>query len=767
VRELDPATRARLVALFVGEAEEGVATLRQLSARLASGPDADALAELGRTAHGLKGAAASLGYDALAGALHDLEDLALGIEGCGADARTDRLARVDAALALLAEGVVRMGASRRDEFPEDLMAALREVVGTASRTTSASTPTPTPTSTPTPTPTPTDDPTAVRPERSASAEAEARSRRASTATATATALPPPPPRPSTPEPAERINVPAADVDAALRLAATLSRGAAQLSEALHRGDGEAAAAAHALASAAASLEGIVAGLRLLPADAALSGLEEEVAALAGRLGKRAALVVTGRDVHADRRTLQAARGMIRHLVRNALDHGIEPPDDREAQAKPLDGHLAVAVEARESTLRVTVADDGAGFDRGAIRREMARRTGNPDGVASLSDEEVLRQWAFEGGSTRESATQISGRGLGLSAVAQLARAAGGGIRIQSVRGEGSVVEFTLPLEVYAVEALVVAAAGRAFAIPLPAVDRTLHLGAAGEAIHDGPAGRTLAVGETILPLGTLAEALGIACGAPVAGAGRERFAVVVRSEGALAALAVDDVGTVEGVVPSPVPGIAQADALAGGIARLSDGRGVALLNPRLLVARAREARTGVRAEARAAAPRTLDVLLAEDSLATREVLRVLLEGQGFRVRVAADGEEALQRVSERAPDVLVSDVNMPRRDGLALTRALRARAGTERLPIVLLTSQDDDAARAAGAAAGADVYLLKSSFNAAVLHDALARLGVIARAGRSEPTEPRPAPPVRLRSTGSGAQAPTPSGRTVPAMRDP
>ncbi|MGB8931701.1 MAG: response regulator, partial [Anaeromyxobacteraceae bacterium] len=113
-----------------------------------------------------------------------------------------------------------------------------------------------------------------------------------------------------------------------------------------------------------------------------------------------------------------------------------------------------------------------------------------------------------------------------------------------------------------------------------------------------------------------------------------------------------------------------------------------------------------------------------DSPATREVLRVLLEQQGFRVRLAADGEEALARIGERLPDVVVSDVNMPRRDGLSLARELRKRSASARVPIVLLTSQDDEATRAAGAAAGADAYLVKSKFNAGVLLETLARIGV-------------------------------------------
>jgi two-component system chemotaxis sensor kinase CheA len=184
------------------------------------------------------------------------------------------------------------------------------------------------------------------------------------------------------------------------------------------------------------------------------------------------------------------------------------------------------------------------------------------------------------------------------------------------------------------------------------------------------------------------------------------------------------------MVPATVPGIAQSDALVTGIARLGDGTAVPVLNPRLLLARARAALAAPRPARgegeRRSAPvaRRLEVVLAEDSLATREVLRLLLEEQGFRVRVAADGEEALERVRERAPDVLVSDVNMPRRDGLSLTRALRGHPATQRLPIVLLTSQDDEAARAAGAAAGADAYLVKAGFNAAVLAETLARIGV-------------------------------------------
>jgi two-component system chemotaxis sensor kinase CheA len=187
-----------------------------------------------------------------------------------------------------------------------------------------------------------------------------------------------------------------------------------------------------------------------------------------------------------------------------------------------------------------------------------------------------------------------------------------------------------------------------------------------------------------------------------------------------------------------VPGVAHAGGLVTGLAQVVDGGVIEILNVERLLAAARTSRSrapeaqaqpsnGAPAhlpKAPAASPAKLEVMLAEDSLATREVLRVLLEEQGFRVRLAADGEEALARVAEAMPDVLVSDINMPRRDGLSLTRHLRAQPATARLPIILLTSQEDAATQAAGAAAGADAYLLKSKFNAGVLHETLSRIGV-------------------------------------------
>ena len=170
--------------------------------------------------------------------------------------------------------------------------------------------------------------------------------------------------------------------------------------------------------------------------------------------------------------------------------------------------LIMLSETAESALRVALSDDGAGFDLAAVRRELARRVGDPKRVAGLSDNDVLRHFAAEGGSTREHVSDVSGRGLGLSAVAAAARGAGGSIEVTTIRGSGSTITFMLPLDIYAIEVLAVAAGGRRLGIPLSTVERTVCIAAAPEAVQVGPAGRTLAAGEAIVPLVNLSVALG-------------------------------------------------------------------------------------------------------------------------------------------------------------------------------------------------------------------------------------------------------------------
>ncbi len=686
---MDEATRQRLLGLFVSEAEENLQVLAPLATRLQDPAALEAIEEFCGTAHSFKGAAAAVGLPDLVWVLHRLEALAFGLREASGAERDGRLARMRRVLELLESTIAAAAAGRFEAGPE--LAAMRELLG------------------------------AIEPDAVLAAQ-PARVTPAPAAEA-----------PAGDVAEERLSVPAREVDEALRLASSISRLAASAQEAQAAGEG--ARSAQDLATLSQRLEAVLFNLRMLPAEQALAGLDNEVRALAQRLGKDVRVVVADHHVRADRRTLQTARTMIRHLVRNSLDHGFELPADRVAVGKPAHGTLTVALQMADASLWVTVEDDGAGFDVRAARAALAAK-GSAERVAALSDSEVLVEFAASGGSTRAQATDISGRGVGLSTVVSMARSKGGDLKLRSERGRGSQISFTLPLEVYATEVLTVQCGARRLGIPTSAIETTVSLGQHGLTPQRGPHGAILAFEERIIHLRHLGQLVGAGA------AQRPRFAVIVRAEQREVALTVDELGEATRVVPHALAPFAGAEMLVTGVALLGDGRQVHVLNPRHLVALARqeEAPAGPiplalpkdapaveapnEASPRKIPGRRLSVLLAEDSLATREVLRVLLEREGFEVRVAGDGEEAQARLRERLPDVLVSDFNMPVCDGPALARAVRAHPETAALPVILLTSRDDARSRAEGAAAGADAYLIKSQFNAQLLRQTLRKLGV-------------------------------------------
>jgi chemotaxis protein histidine kinase CheA/CheY-like chemotaxis protein len=474
-----------------------------------------------------------------------------------------------------------------------------------------------------------------------------------------------------------------------------------------------------LGAATHRLEALLFGLRLVPASEAMEGLGAEAGALASRLGKQVRFELEDRDVRADRRTLQTARGMVRHLIRNAMDHGLEPPSERAKLGKDPSGALRVAFAVREGLLRVDVEDDGRGFDVATARQKLLDQGVPQARLQSLSEQEVLAEFVQSGTSTRDQATDISGRGLGLSAVVALARNKGGDFHVNSTRGEGATLSFTVPLDVYTQDVLTVRCEKQWYGLPMGGVVRSIYIGPGGQQIQEVPGGAVLAIDERIVSLVSLAAVLG------AASTRYGRFAIPIKADGREVAFGVDDLGEPARVVPEVVSPLIGPTALISGVSLLADGAQLQILNPRRLLELARTDSGQTRAAAPPKGPqRRLSLLLAEDSLATREVLRVLLEREGYEVRVAGDGEEALARLSESVPDVVVSDFNMPRRDGLSLVRAIRASEKTKRLPVVLLTSKDDAASRSAGAAAGADAYLIKSEFNAAALKQTLRRLGV-------------------------------------------
>jgi two-component system chemotaxis sensor kinase CheA len=361
------------------------------------------------------------------------------------------------------------------------------------------------------------------------------------------------------------------------------------------------------------------------------------------------------------------------------------------------GRLTVRIQPRGARVGLVVEDDGRGLDPRAIR-EAAVRKGvvTAEAAERLSDDEVVRLLFRPGFSTAAAVTEISGRGVGLDVVQEALTRLQGSIDVRWEPGRWTRFDLEVPLTLAATAALLFRTGREVAALPAETVERVLLHG-------DGElgtvAGRVmLQVGSEQLPYAHLARLLG--AGAPPPNVAR-RVALILRHGGQRAALGVEEiVGQQELVVSSLGARVASVAHLAGA-AMLDDGRVVGVLAAPELLRRAQPA-----VAARVPTARTR-VVVADDALTTRAAMKALLEIAGYAVLAAADGEEALALLRESGAQLLVSDVQMPRLDGLGLCRAVKADPRLRSTPVILVTSLDAPEDRAAGLEAGADGYVVK------------------------------------------------------------
>lgn len=439
------------------------------------------------------------------------------------------------------------------------------------------------------------------------------------------------------------------------------------------------------------------GLRMVPAQTVLASLRPTVREVAAKLGKDVAFVLTGGEVRLDRRVLDELKSPLLHLVRNALDHGIERPEARRAAGKPPQATLEVRIEPYKDHVVITVRDDGEGLSPERLRAvAVTRGLVSAADAGRLSDAEAARL-AFEPGiSTATEITALSGRGVGLDVVAEAVRQLGGSVDLDFERGRGTSFVLEVPVTLSGATGLLFRAGGGVALVPSSAVESVLLVTPEDVGTVAGQA--TVAVDGVQVPYSSVAQALGT--GAGVGPAAGSTVALLVASGGKRVALAVDEVlGEYEIVVASLGRRLASVRHIAGA-AVLEDGRVVAVLQPAQLVGAARVTE-GARAPAR---PR---IVVADDSLSTRAAAKAILEIAGFQVLPAADGEEAFALAREAGCDLIVSDVQMPRLDGFGLTRRVKADPKLSRVPVILVTSLDAPEDRAAGLRAGADGYLVK------------------------------------------------------------
>jgi two-component system, chemotaxis family, sensor kinase CheA len=442
-------------------------------------------------------------------------------------------------------------------------------------------------------------------------------------------------------------------------------------------------------------------LRMVPASVALEPLRRAVREVAGRTGKEVDLFLSGADVRLDRRVVDELRDPLLHLVRNAVDHGIESPEVRKRAGKLPRGQLRVRVELRGTRVGVVVEDDGSGLDVSAVRTVAVRRGAmTAEASARMSDADVANLIFQSGLSTAAAVTEISGRGVGLDVVQDTAHRLQGTVNVSFEQGKWTRFEVEVPLSLSASAALLLRIGRELAAIPADTVARVLLLR---EGDIGTVAGRaTVRVGGQQLSYSPLTTLLGLSAGAAPA-RGRFQPALVVAVGGQKVVVGVEEVLGQQELVVSPLGArMARVPHLAGA-AVLDDGRVVGVLAAGELLRRVQPAAS----VGKGSGPARPRVLVADDSLTTRSAMKALLEIAGYTVLAASDGEEAWQLLTTAGAQVVVTDVQMPRLDGFEFCRRIKADPRLRSIPVVLVTSLDAPEDRVVGLEAGADGYLVK------------------------------------------------------------
>ena len=487
---------------------------------------------------------------------------------------------------------------------------------------------------------------------------------------------------------------------------------AALATALRRTAGELGAGQRVLLRTSETHLDALLALQVQPLHGFMLTLARHARELARSLGREVEVDLVGEETRLDRRIVRELEDALIHMVRNAVDHGIEPPALREAAGKPRSGHIHLEAQATGARVHLSLADDGAGIDPVKVAA-AAVEAGliEPSRVATIPRDEVLRLLFTPGFSTRHEVSEVSGRGVGLDAVAAAAARVGGNASIDSEPGRGTRVSIDVPAAKRGEVVLLLRAGNLRFALPSAAVTRVDALPLAGVIERDGRflVPRDGAIVSFVLLARIFSEE-------PAA----SQILLTGKVAGQPMRLAVDAVEGSQEVLIRPLGRAVSVHPLIDSVTLLASGQPVAVLSPAAIAnhetLRPRELTT------RRPAFQRLRVLLVDDSLVTRQMERRLLEDAGFDVTTAEDAAEGLTRLAEAEFDCLVTDIEMPGMDGFELTRHVRTIGRLQTMPVVVVSTRDHPEDRLRGLEAGADAYLTKQGLDAAELTTVVRRL---------------------------------------------
>jgi two-component system, chemotaxis family, sensor kinase CheA len=457
-------------------------------------------------------------------------------------------------------------------------------------------------------------------------------------------------------------------------------------------------------------------LRLVPVASVLTTLHRAVHDTAVVHGRRVAFEGYGGELRLDPHVLSQTSGALQHVVRNAVAHGIEPEEERLAAGKPADGHVIVTVTHRGQFAAFECRDDGRGFDLAAVRR-----TAEAQGLLAPGEPAEPRQLMallMRGGiSTAASVTGVSGRGIGLDAVRDVAEQLGGEVNVDTVPGRGTRLELVVPLSLVSLHGLIVEAGGSLASVPLDAVDTCLRL--TGEEVSAAAAAEVITHDGRVIPFLPLSKALGSTPPATKSAA----VAVVVKAGPEIVAVCVDRLLGTSVLVVRPLPELAPAGPVISGLSMDAEGNPRLVLDPHGLVAAGGRTAAAHGSGEPASSVSSEEpgegrpILVVDDSLTTRMLEQSILESAGYQVDLAASGEEGLERARYRSYALFLVDVDMPGIDGFTFVEQTRADPVLRETPAILVTSRAAPEDRRRGFDVGASAYVVKSEFNQEELLD--------------------------------------------------
>lgn len=470
-----------------------------------------------------------------------------------------------------------------------------------------------------------------------------------------------------------------------------------------------------------SLQDSVRMMRLVPVATLLRPMARSVRDITRELEKKVSFEISGDDIEIDRVVLDGIRDPLVHLLRNALDHGIESPQQRLGKGKPAEGKLQVFVSSEGSQIVMTVQDDGDGISADKIAASARKKKIVSEAeLAAMGRAEILDLIFRPGFSSKEIITSISGRGVGLDVVVANLRKLKGSVQMETEEGKGTRFILRLPITLVTDHGVLVRAGGAVFAIPTSAVDRIMDIKP--EQIIEVEASHAILHRGRSIPLRDLAVTLELQ--------GRERLnqktlpvMVIAKGWDSVAFLVDEVIGEREIVVKPFRPPLQVVRNITGGTLTGS-GEVIMVLNPADLVDSAMHGslahlRGGASGEEGEKVPR---ILVVDDSITTRSLEKSILENAGYKTSVAVDGKQAWDMLQEQEFDLVVTDIEMPVMNGFELTGLIKQSERLKRLPVIIVTSLAKEEDRRRGIDVGAEAYIVKGQFETRILLDVVEQL---------------------------------------------